>query len=200
VTQWIENPELGRERGPVGLLRAWVEVLVRPRRFFGTRVAPGDQAPGITFAAAVVLVAEAIRIGVFGGGHPVVGGQPALSAVLWVLVATVLIAPAGIHLTAALQTVLLMAVVENRAGVSETVQVICYALAPCAAVGAPSVWVQALVVLWGTGLLVLGVASVHDIHPAAALAVVVVPAVLVFGYGFGGTETVPAVWNRVVGY
>jgi hypothetical protein len=24
--------------------------------------------------------------------------------------------------------------------------------------------------------------------------------VLVFGYGFGGTETVPAVWNRVVGY
>jgi len=200
VTQWIENPELGRERGPAGLLRAWVEVLVRPRQFFRTQVAPGDQAPGITFAAAVVLVAEAIRIGVFGGGHPVVGGQPALSAVLWVLVATVLIAPAGIHLTAALQTLLLMAAVENRAGVSETVQVICYALAPCAFVGAPGVWIQALVVLWGAGLLVLGVASVHDIHPAAALAVVVVPAVLVFGYGFGGTETVPAVWNRVVGY
>jgi len=200
VTQWVENPELGRDRGPVGLLRAWVEVLVRPRRFFRTKVAPGDQAPGITFAAAVVLVAEATRIGVFGGAHPVVGGQPTLSAVLWVLVVTVLIAPAGIHLTAALQTLILMAAVEDRAGVSETVQVICYALAPCAFVGAPSVWLQALAVLWGAGLLVVGMASVHDISPVAALAVVVVPAVLVFGYGFGGVGTVPAVWSRVVGY
>jgi len=192
VTQWVENPAGGRERGPVGLLRAWVEVLVRPRQFFGSKVAPGDQAPGVTFAAAVVLAAEAVRIGLFGGPHPVVGGQPTLSAVLWVSLVTVLVAPAGIHLVAALQTLLLMTTVEKRAGVSETVQVLCYALAPCAFVGVPSVHVQAAVTVWGAGLLVAGMASVHDLAHGTALAVTAVPAVLVFGYGFGGTEAVLA--------
>jgi Uncharacterized protein conserved in archaea len=192
VTQWIESTELGRERGPAGLLRAWADLLVRPRQFFHTKVAPGDQAPGITFAAAVVLVAEGSRVAVFDGSYPVVGGQPVLSAVLWVLLATVLVAPAGLHLVAALQTVLLVATLENRAGVSETVQVICYALAPCAFAGVPSLWVQAAVALWGAGLLVAGVAAVHDVSPVTGLAVAAVPAVLVFGYGFDGVDAVLA--------
>jgi hypothetical protein len=197
VTQWVENPEGGRERGPVGLLRAWVEVLVRPRWFFRSRVAPGDQAPGVTFAAAVVLAAEATRVGLFGGGYPVVGGQPTLSAVLWVSLVTVLVAPAGIHLVAALQTLLLMGAADERAGVSETVQVICYALAPCVLVGVPSVAVQALAAVWGGGLLVVGLATVHDLPPARALAVAAVPGVLVFGYGFGGNGAVFAVFEGV---
>ncbi len=196
VTQWVENPDLGRERGPVALLRAWVEVLVSPRRFFRTKVAPGDQAPGVTFAAAVVLAAETTRVAL-GGGYPVVGGQPALSAVLWVLLVTVLVAPAGIHLIAALQTVVLIAAVADRAGVSETVQVICYALAPCVLVGLPSVHVQAAVVLWGGGLFVLGMATVHDIPLPTALGVTAIPALLVFGYGFGGTTAVLAVLETV---
>lgn len=194
MTQWVENPAGGRERGPAGLLRAWVEILVRPRQFFRAKVAPGDQAPGVTFAAAVVLVAEGARIALFDGAHPVVGEQPTLSAILWVLLMTVLVAPAGIHLVAALQTLLLIPATEERAGVSETVQVICYALAPCAFVGVPSLHVQALVALWGGSLLVVGLTTVHGIRPVVALAVGAVPAVLVFGYGFGGN----AAWLAVV--
>lgn len=197
MTQWVENPAGGRERGPVGLLRAWVEVLLRPRQFFRAKVAPGDQAPGVTFAAAVVLVAEGARIALFDGGHPVVGEQPALSAILWVLLMTVLVAPAGIHLVAALQTLLLMPATDERAGVSETVQVICYALAPCVFVGLPSVHVQALVAVWGAGLLVVGMATVHGIRPASALLVGAVPAILVFGYGFGGNAALRAVLEGV---
>jgi hypothetical protein len=193
VTRWVESPERGRERGPVAVLRAWAEILLRPRHFFRTKVAPGDQAPGLTFAAAVVCVAETARIAAFGGAYPVVSGQPTLSGVLWVLLVTVLVAPAGIHLTAAVQTVLLIATVDDRAGVSETVQVICYALAPCVLLGVPDVWVRSVAVLWGAGLLVVGTATVHDLPLATALPVVAVPAVLVFGYGFGGVETVSTV-------
>lgn len=197
MTQWVENPAGGRERGLVGLLRAWVEVLLRPRQFFRTKVTPGDQAPGVTFAAAVVLAAEGARIGLFDGAHPVVGEQPTLSAILWVLLMTVLVAPAGIHLVAALQTLLLVPATEERAGVSETVQVICYALAPCAFAGVPSVHVQALVAVWGGGLLVVGMATVHGVRPVAALVVAAVPATLVFGYGFGGIATLRAVFDGI---
>jgi hypothetical protein len=172
---------------------AWAEVLTRPRHFFRTKVAPGDQAPGLTFAAAVVLAAETIRIGLFAGSYPVVSGRPVASAVFWVLLVTVLIAPAGIHLTAAIQTLLLIATVDERAGVSETVQVICYALAPCVLIGVPDVRVQAVAALWGAGLLVVGMASVHDVPVPTALPIAAVPALLVFGYGFGGVEAVTTV-------
>jgi hypothetical protein len=185
VTQWAEQSDLGRERGPLGMARAWVEVLVRPRRFFSRRVAPGDQAPGLTFAAAAVLAAEGTRLAL-GGAYPVVAGQPAASALLWVLFVVVLVAPAGIHLTAALQTVILMATVRERAGVSETVQVLCYSLAPCVFVGHPNPWTTSLAALWGAGLFVLGTATVHDVDPLRALGVGAVPGALAFGYGFGG--------------
>jgi hypothetical protein len=167
--------------------------LGRPRHFFRTKVAPGDQAPGLTFAAAVVFAAETVRIAVFGGAYPVVSGRPVASAVFWVLLVTVLIAPAGIHLTAALQTVVLIATVDDRAGVSETVQVICYALAPCVLVAVPDVRVQAVAALWGAALLVVGTATVHDVPVSTALPVAAVPALLVFGYGFGGVEAVTTV-------
>jgi hypothetical protein len=192
VTQWVENPELGRERGPVAIVRAWAEILLRPRAFFSRKVAPGDQAPGLTFAAAVVLAAELTRLAVTPDAYPVVAGQPAASAVLWLLALVVLLMPAGIHLTAALQTLILIGTVEERAGVSETVQVICYALAPLAFLGVPSVWVQALVVLWTGGLFAYGVAVVHDIPVPKALLVVAVPALILVGYGFGGNTDVLA--------
>jgi hypothetical protein len=176
---------------------AWAEVLIRPRHFFRTKVAPGDQAPGLTFAAAVVLAAETVRIAAFGGAYPVVSGRPVASAVFWVLLVTVLIAPAGIHLTAAVQTVLLIATIDERAGVSETVQVLCYALAPCVLVGIPDVRVQAVATLWGAGLLVVGMASVHDVPVPTALPVVAGPALLVFGYGFGGVEAITTVGAEI---
>jgi len=188
VTQWAEQTDRGRDRGPLAMALAWVQVLARPRQFFRQKVAPGDQAPGLTFAAAVVLLGESSRIALAGGQYPVISGQPTASAVLWVLFVTVLVAPAGIHLVAALQTVILIASVEDRAGVSETVQVLCYALAPCVFVGAPDVWVKSLVVLWGAGLLVVGIATVHDVPVLLAVVVTAVPGLLVFGYGFGGVD------------
>ncbi|WP_159900379.1 YIP1 family protein [Salinirussus salinus] len=193
MTQWAENTDLGRERGPVAVLRAWVEVLVSPRRFFRGKVAPGDQAPGLTFVAAVVLVSETVRLAVVDNAYPVIGGQPAASAVLWVLFVVVLVAPAGVHLTAALQTVILIGTVEDRAGVSETVQVLCYATAPCVLVGLANPWVTGAVTVWGTVLFVVGVSEVHSVPLATALAVAAVPAALAFGYGFGGLEALAAV-------
>ncbi|MFC7133722.1 MULTISPECIES: YIP1 family protein [Salinibaculum] len=185
MTQWVENTGQGRDRGPVALGLAWVEVLVRPRQFFARRIAPGDQAPGLTFAAVVVFVAELTRIATVSGAYPVVAGQPLASAALWLLATVVLVMPAGIHLTAALQTVVLIGTVEERAGVSETVQVICYALAPLALLGVPSIWLQAAVGLWSLGLMVLGMAVVHDISLPRAVGVAGVPVLLLVGYGFG---------------
>jgi hypothetical protein len=196
VTQWVENPELGRERGPIAIGRAWAELLLRPRQFFRTKVAPGDQAPGLTFAAAVVLVAELTRMATVAGAYPVFGGRPAASALLWLLAVLVLVMPAGVHLTAAVQTLLLMAAVEERAGVSETVQVICYATAPCAFVHLPGVWVipapviGAAAAVWGGALFVLGIATVHEVPVARAAVVAGGPAAAVFGYGFGGNDAV----------
>ena len=197
MTQWAENTDLGRERGPVALLRAWAEVLVYPRQFFRGKVAPGDQAPGLTFVAAVVLASEITRLTLVDGAYPVISGQPTASAVLWVLFVVVLVAPAGVHLTAALQTVILIGTVENRAGVSETVQVLCYATAPCVLVGFANPWVTGAAAVWGVGLFVVGISEVHGIPVGMALAVTAVPAILAFGYGFGGYGALATVADQV---
>jgi hypothetical protein len=198
VTQWVENPELGRERGPVALARAWVEILLQPATFFGEKIAPGDQAPGLTFAATVVCFAEAVRLATTPDAYPVVADQPAASAILWLMAIMVLLTPAGIHLTAALQTVVLVIGTNERAGVSETVQVICYSLAPLAFLGVPSVWVKAAVVLWAGGLFVYGMASVHGIRKVRALVLGAVPALVLLGYGFGGNAHVLAAGEQVI--
>lgn len=199
MTQWVENPGRGRERGPVALVRAWVEVLLRPGRFFRRSIAPGDQAPGLTFAAVVLVVAESTRIATVPDAHPVVANQPTASAVFWLLALVVVVMPAGIHLTAALQTLFLIGFVEERAGVSETVQVICYSLAPLAFLGIPSVWVQCLVGLWAAGLFVFGIAEIHDVSLPRALGVSVVPVTLLVGYGFGVYADLQVAVDRLLG-
>ena len=186
MTRWVENPEGGRARGPSGIADAWAEVLRNPWQFFETRISPGDQAPGLTFAAAVVLVEETTRLALVPGAAPVFQGQPAVSAVLWLLAAVVLIAPAAIHLTTAATTVVLMVLAPERGGISQSVQVVGYATAPCVLVGIPNAWVGLVGTVWAVDLLVLGLARVHDIPlPAAAIAAAF-PATVVFGVGFGG--------------
>ncbi|NHN48430.1 hypothetical protein G9464_12615 [Halostella sp. JP-L12] len=184
MTQWIENPTGGRDRGPRALVRAWAEVLTRPKRFFRTAVAPGDQAPGLVFAMAVVLVEELLRYALVADPYPVVAGQRALSAVLWLGVAVVLVAPAALHLTAALETVLLMPFVPDRAGISQTVQTIAYSAAPCVFAGVPIPEVRALCGFYAATLLVVGIATVHDASTDRAALASLVPAALVFGVGF----------------
>jgi len=204
VTQWVENPTGGRDRGPTALVRAWVEILYRPRRFFRTGVAPGDQAPGLVFAATVVLFEEVSRYavvrlaerGLISTGpfdYPAIAGFSPGVAVLALFAILVFVTPATVHLTAALQTLLLLPlsvlpVASDRAGVSETVQVMCYAMAPCLLAGLPSPEVRVLVTAWGAGLYLLGTAVVHNVRLPVAAVVGAVPAAIIFGYGFRGFQ------------
>jgi hypothetical protein len=167
-------------------------VLVRPRRFFRTGVAPGDQAPGLVFAVAVSLTFVAGRFATVPGSIPSFGGGGGLSVALSLLAVGLFVAPAVLHLTAALQTLGLLLVVSDRAGVSETVQVLAYATAPCALAGLPSPELRLLCGAYGTFLLVLGTSVVHRTDPARAALASLLPAVLVFGYGFGGVRALGA--------
>jgi hypothetical protein len=193
VTTWVENPTGGRDRGPRGLARAWVEVLVRPRRFFENGVAPGDQAPGLVFAVAVTLVYLGSRFALDPASAPVFGGRRYVSALLVLVAAGLIVAPATLHLTAALQTILLMIAVRDRAGVSETVQVLAYATAPCALAGIPVPGVRVACAAYGFVLLIVGMSVVHDVSVTRSALVVAVPGIVVFGYAFGGLFALEAV-------
>ncbi|MFB6166521.1 MAG: YIP1 family protein [Haloarculaceae archaeon] len=192
MTQWVENPTGGRARGPSGLVRAWLEVLVRPRRFFRTGVAPGDQAPGLAFAAAVVLGEELSRVALVAGAYPTFAGRPILSRVLALALVVTLVTPAVLHLTAALETVLLLPTAPDRGGVDGTVQVLAYATAPCLLAGIPWPPLRVACCLYGAALLAVGTAEVHALAPWRAAAVAALPAALVFGYGFRGFAAVGA--------
>lgn len=192
MNSWIEEPEGGRDRGLRGLLRAWMEVLVRPRRFFANGIAPGDQAPGLTFAAAVAAVFVLGWVVTDPSVVPVVAESPVLSAAVVVLLVTALAAPVGLHLTAALATVsLVIASLEfdggfsfrDRGGVSETVQVVAYASAPMVFAG-PAVPVLRIVCGgYATLLLFMGFRIVHGTTPSRTVLAGVPPAA--FGYGVG---------------
>lgn len=199
MTTWVERPEGGRDRGPRGIARAWVEVLTNPRRFFRNGVAPGDQAPGLVFGVLVAALYTVTRVGVEPGPVRLVtttpGGERFTRTVpdaLVVLAVVVVVAPAVLHLVSALQTVLLMFAAPDRGGVSETVQVVAYATAPCALAGLPSPAVRAACALYGAALLTVGLSEVHDTSVSRAALVGAVPATLVFGAGFGGSAAVSA--------
>ncbi|AGN01455.1 hypothetical protein L593_07550 [Salinarchaeum sp. Harcht-Bsk1] len=184
MTQWVEDVEGGRQRGLRGLAKAWVEVLVRPRRFFAEGIAPGDQGPGLTFAIAVVLVAQGTRFAFGTDPYPVVDGRPILSGAFWLVAVAVLIAPVVLHVVGALQTVILAAGAEDRGGVSETVQILAYASAPCVLAGVPFPPLQVVVGLWAGALYFVGLAAVHDFAPSRALLLGAIPAVVAYGYAF----------------
>jgi len=176
------------------MVRAWAEVLIRPRRFFANGVAPGDQAPGLSFAIVVALVYVGGLLAVqpdrvLGGSRiPVMADSVGLTAVFVLLLTAVVAAPAILHLVSAIQTVVLMGLVDDRAGVSETVQVIGYATAPCVFAWIPVPGVAALCGLYGTGLLIIGLAVVHRTTLVRASLAGFLPAVLVFGVGFGAVR------------
>ena len=195
MTTWIESSEGGRDRGPRGLARAWIEVLVRPRQFFRNGVAPGDQAPGLVFA---VVVATAYTIGLFAfvpERIPTLAGGPAVSGLVALVAVALLVAPGVLHLTAALQTVILIVTVPDRSGVSETVQVIAYAAAPCVFAGVPEPAIRSVATLYAAALLIVGLREVHGTTTARAVIAGAVPAVLLFGSVFGGIEALEAVFR-----
>ncbi len=190
MTQWVENPAGGRDRGPIALARAWLEVLVRPRRFFRSGVAPGDQAPGLAFVMTMVAIEEATRFALVPGAYPVIAGQRLASALLALLIAVGFIAPLALHLAAAIETLALVPVADERAGVSETVQIIAYASAPCVLAGVPVPALRVACALYGAGLLVVGTSEVHGIGLGRAMFAAAVPALFIFGYAFRGIAAV----------
>ena len=197
MTQWVQTPEGGRDRGPAGVARAWVEVLVRPRRFFRNGIAPGDQAPGLVFAVAVALCHVGARLALSPNPLPGVEGRPTESLVFALLVAAFVLAPLALHLAAALQTLAFVALgavglAKERGGVSQTVQVIAYATAPCALSGAPVPALRAVAAAYGFVLLVVGLAEVHDLSTALAVVAALVPGAFVFAYAFGGVFALEA--------
>lgn len=204
MTQWVANPQGGRERGPRGLLRAWVEVLVRPGRFFRNGVAPGDQAPGLAFAIAVTFVYVGSQIafapaGVSGYERIAAAtGSVYLSGAIVLGIACFLVAPLALHLAAALGTLSLLPVVNDRAGISETVQVIAYATAPAVFAAVPIPGVQLVAALYGCVLLILGFSVVHEASLPRATVAGFVPAIFVFGLAFGGISAFEAVTGVVV--
>jgi hypothetical protein len=197
VTQWIENATGGRSWNPMTITRSWLAVVITPREFFRTEVMPADQAPGLLFAVAVVLLEEATRFALVDGVAPVFGGMPALSALLALGVASMLVAPAVLHLVAALQTLILIPFAPERGGISETVQVIGYATAPAIFAGIPIPEVRALVTVYGAILLTLGIAIRHQVSFARAALLAAIPNAIVFGWGFRGfvaVQTLLAQW------
>ncbi len=199
MTQWVEQSAGGRERGPAAVVRAWAEILRRPRQFFRAAIAPGDQAPGLVFASMVVLFEEGSRflvvelasrglVSTAPFPYPAIGGFSPGIAVLAVLGIIVFVTPATVHLTAALQTLLLVPSAPERGGVSETVQVMCYAMAPCVLAGLPSPEVRVLVTAWGAALYIVGTAVVHGLRLPLAAVVGALPAAIIFGYGFRGFD------------
>lgn len=193
VTSWIEDPAGGRARGPRGLARAWVEALVRPRRLFANGVAPGDQAPALTFA---VAVAAAFALGWMVADPSVIPGIVAsvpVSALVAFLVVVALAAPVGLHLTAAVATVsVVVASVEvrdglglrDRGGVSETVQVVAYASSPMALAGPPVPALRIACGAYAAVLLLLGFRTVHGTSWPRTLVAGVPPALLGYGVGY----------------
>ncbi len=192
MTQWIENPSGGRDRGVRALARAWLEVLVRPRRFFRVGVAPGDQAPGLVFLMTVVLVSETSRYLLVEGAYPSLPIARPLEGAFWLSLVVLFVAPLSLHLVSAVQTLFLALFVPDRAGISQTVQVIAYSTAPCVFAGIPVPGVRLVCAAYGAVLLIVGLQVVHETSLVRATLAGVVPAALVFGSGFHGFAALEA--------
>lgn len=193
VTTWVENPRGGRDRGLIPLVRAWLEVLVRPQRFFRTGIAPGDQAPGLIFAIANAFAYVVLWLVLDPGSTPAFARGSVPATVLFVAVVALIVAPTILHLTAAVQTLALIATVRDRSGVSQTVQVVAYASAPCAVAAVPIPELRVFCAVYGAGLLVVGLSIVHETTLVRATIAGAIPAVLLFGYVFGGIPAAAAI-------
>lgn len=193
MTTWVEEPEGGRARGPRGLVRAWFEVFLRPQRFFRTGISPGDQAPGLTFVMTVVLIEEGVRLTLVPTAIPMIAGSRLASGILTLMLAILLVTPAALHLVSGLQTVLLVPITTKRGGVSETVQVLAYATAPCVLAGVPSPTLRLICTVYGASLYLLGLSIVHDLEPWQTAVAGLLPAGIVFGIAFRGFPALVAV-------
>nr|WP_231737037.1 hypothetical protein [Halobacterium sp. CBA1126] len=111
-----------------------------------------------------------------------------------------MVAPAALHALSAVETLALAAVAPDRGGVSETVQVLAYASAPCAFVGVGVPAVTFVCGLWAFALLVLGTRTVHSTSFARACVAALAPGALAYGSGFGWFAATTALFPRAADY
>lgn len=163
---------------------------MRPSRFFETGLAPEDWVSPLAFAAVVVLVEEVVRLVALSTA----AGTTLGAAVT--LVGVVALIPAALLLGAAAATAVLAPLAPDHAGLGETVQVVGYATAPCVFAAVPVLEVRALAVTYGAALVVVGLSVVHRTTLARAVLAATVPAVVVFAYGFRGTDAVGTLLRR----
>lgn len=190
MTEWVEAPAGGRDRGPRGIARAWVEVMVRPRRFFENGVAPADQAPGLVFAVLVSFLYVSGLLALDPGAVPEIGGGGVVSASIVLAAVSLLVTPLSLHLLAAIQTVTLVPFVSERAGIGETVQVLAYASAPCVFASIPLMPVRVASTAYAAVLLVIGLRVRHDTTTVRAILSAAAPAAIIFGFAFGGFDAI----------
>ena len=164
----------------------WLEVVVRPRRFFRRTVQANDQAPAVYHIILLGAATAALRLSVGPTEMTGMGGSTVLGTLVWIVVTAIFIAPVGLHLAAAVATVMLMMTAPDRAGISMTVQVWAYAATPVVltGVGSPPLTVAALAL--GAGLTVIGTAEVHALSPIRGLVATALPVGIVYGVGLGG--------------
>ena len=190
ATRWIERSGENELPSPEGLARAWVGLIVRPRQFFREGIEPGRHLPALAFAMLVVAVSETLRLALVTDAHPVFEGLVLPSALLWLAVAVLVVTPVVLALVTAVQTLLLKPFVEDPGDPTETAQIVAYATAPCVLAGAPIPELTALVAIWGTILLAIGVSEIHGPWFEPALALSAIPSAIVFGFGFRGFSAV----------
>lgn len=166
-------------------LRLWGETLLTPWRVFPGGIRPGEQLPAIIVAILVTGAWVAVRVVVDPGSVPVLGNAPMVSVLIWAGLLAVVVAPLAVHVMAALATVVLIGIASDRAGVSETVQTVAFAMAPAPVLATGVAELQVLGTVYGSMLLVYGLASVHRISLERALLAAAVPAYVLFVIGFG---------------
>lgn len=178
---------------PHWLIGTWIAVVGRPDRFFRQSIRRGDQSGALLFVAAIVLTTIVFRLGFGTLTLPTIGTSPLLSTLLWIGVLIVLVTPLLLHLLAAVQTVILIALAPNRAGISETVQILAYAAAPCVFTGFDHIGLTLLASGYALVLVVYGTTVVHDCGWLRATIAGGIPAVVALGVGFGGFAALEAI-------
>jgi hypothetical protein len=188
VTTWINPSETGRDRGVRGLLKTYVSILISPKQFFDSAVVPGDQVPGLIFGVVIALGYTVGIVLVTVSAPPTVAQPEVLASVILLMAVGLIIGPITLHLAAAFQTVLLIGLAPDRGGVSETVQLIAYASAPClfAFIQVPIIRLMTCAYAWS--LLLVGIRSVHSTSRLRAIAAGGPTGALLYGGLFRGFD------------
>lgn len=166
----------------------WGTAMVAPWKCARTYIVDRDQTRAIGFVMVMISVWLGLGAVLNTASWPVIGGLSSVSFLIWLALLAVFVAPIAVHVLAFIATVVLVATVHDRAPVSETVQVIAFAMAPVVFFAIPVVEVQAAAAVYATALLVIGLRTVHRTSVWRAFLAAVIPAYLLFGVGFGAND------------